>query len=232
MPELPAFLANVAESSFARATLVTEVLDLAPKLRRVRFEGAALRGVAFRPGQEVEFRVSERAFRHYTPAALDPRVGCMEVVFFLHGRGPGSAWAADLREGQGIKVLGPGGSFGLRDATQHVLLGDETALGLFACLARSARGRCLGAVEVDRGGHAWPGMLGLDLPAVERSDVRGDALASWVEGSELSPSDDVCFYLAGHAGSIVRIRERLVRDGWPKRRIRTKPYWADGKRGL
>ncbi|MDC3954171.1 siderophore-interacting protein [Polyangium jinanense] len=232
MPEMPAFLANVLEPRFGRRAEVTGVADLAPKLRKVRFEGEALRGVTFKAGHEVEFRVSDRAFRHYTPSAFDARAGAMEVVFFLHGQGPGSHWAANLRRGQTTNVLGPGGNFVLRDASKHVLLGDETALGLFACFARAAPGQCIGAVEVARGGGGWPELLGLDLSAAERTGERGDALLQWLEANEPAQSADVCFYLAGHTGSLVRIREWLLQRGFSRRSIRTKAYWADGKRGL
>ncbi|WPB73655.1 hypothetical protein KYC5002_31990 [Archangium violaceum] len=91
MPEMPAFLANVLEPRFARPARVVDVVDLAPSLRRVCLEGDSLKGVAFRPGDEIELRVSERAFRHYTPAVFEPATGSLEIVFYLHGRGPGSS---------------------------------------------------------------------------------------------------------------------------------------------
>lgn len=122
---------------------------------------------------------------------------------------------------------------GLQDASTLGLLGDETTLGLFTCLVSAARGRCIGAIEVGSAAQRdRPALVGLDLTAVERSGSRGEALLAWIEEADLSPGSDVCFYLAGHTGSIVRMRERLLRWGWPKRNIRTKPYWADGKRGL
>jgi NADPH-dependent ferric siderophore reductase len=232
MPEMPAFLANVMEPRFARPAQVTDVVELAPELRRVRLEGPALRGVSFRPGQEVEFRVSERHFRHYTPAVFDAEAGALEIVFYLHGGGPGSRWAEGLRHDQRVGVLGPGGGLSLRAARRHVLLGDETALGLFACLAAAAPRRCTGAVEVRPGGRSWPFMAGLEFPGVERTGGRGDALLGWLDGSGLTPDDYTCFYLAGHAGTLVRVRERLLRAGWSRRSVRTKAYWADGKRGL
>ncbi|APR87331.1 Iron-chelator utilization protein [Minicystis rosea] len=241
MPEMPAFLANVLEPRFARRALVTDVVDLAPGLRRVRFAGDALRGVSFLPGQEVEFRVSDRAFRHYTPSRFDAARGEMEIVFFLHGDGPGTTWARKLAPNDHANVLGPGGRFALHDTAEiHVFLGDETTLGLFAVMAQAAKGRVLGAVEIDaqRVGGAtdeqrWPALVGLDLPAVERTcEARGDVLLRWIEEQRALPPEGVCFYLAGHTGSIVRMRDHLLQRGWSRRSIRTKAYWADGKRGL
>lgn len=232
MPEMPAFLANVLEPKFARPAQITAVNDLAPRLRRVTFEGPALRRASFWPGREVEFRVSERAFRHYTPSRFDTARGAFDVLFFLHGGGPGSSWAEHLREGQQVNVLGPGGDLALREgSTTHVLLGDETALGLFACLATAAP--CRGAIEVGHGDQGWPALAGTELDAVERGAERGDALLAWLERSGLlEPTPGTTFYLAGHAGSIVRLRAALLAHRWPRGQVKTKAYWADGKRGL
>jgi NADPH-dependent ferric siderophore reductase len=233
VPEMPAFLANFLEPRFAKVAHVAEVEDLAPHLRRVRFAGAALRGVAFRAGQEIEFRVSDRAFRHYTPASFDPEQGIFDVLFFLHGRGPGSAWASALRHAQPVKVLGPGGGFRLaEDVTTHVFLGDETSLGVFRAMRAATATRVIGAVEVDAGAEGWTGLAGLDLPAVARDGRRGGALRRWLDGFRERPSDVAAFYLVGHAATIVELREALLARGWPRRAIRSKAYWADGRRGL
>jgi NADPH-dependent ferric siderophore reductase len=232
MPEVPAFLANVFVPRFGRAAEVTDVVEVAPALRKVRFAGQALRGVDFRPGQEVEFRVGDRAFRHYTPAHFDSRHGLLDVIFFHHGEGPGARWAGTLQPGQRVHVLGPGGRFGLQAGARHVLLGDETALGLFVCFTQAAPGRCLGAVELSTDAQAWPERIGLQLQVAQRTAARGDALAKWLDSAPIRPSDNVCFYLVGHTGSIVQLRERLLQRGFPRRSVRTKPYWADGKRGL
>ncbi len=235
MPELPAFLSKRMEGWFARPARVVAVEDIAPGLRRVRFEGAALRGVKYSPGQEIEFRVSETAFRHYTPAILDAERGLLEVYFYLHGLGPGSAWASQLDEGMGANVLGPGGGITLDpNARTHILLGDETCLGLFTALTRALPKSVTvaGAVEVNEGSEKWPALTGLPLDSALRNGAaRGQALASWVERS--LPASDAVVYLAGHASSIVALRKLLVeKRSFHRSQIRTKPYWADGKQGL
>jgi NADPH-dependent ferric siderophore reductase len=235
MPEMPAFIADVVEPTFARRARVERIDDLGPRLRCVRFSGVELRGLAFRPGQEVEFRVSDRAFRHYTPTSFDPARGAFDVYFHLHGDGQGADWARRLRQDDFVRVLGPGGRFGLRPAsTTHVFLGDETTAGLFACLAASASGNCLGAIEVGPGTSEadWLRVVPRPLAIVRRSSARGFRLVDWLEEVSLRPGEDVSFYLAGHLASILCIRAVLIRNGWPRRSIRTKAYWADGKRGL
>ncbi|NTX54999.1 siderophore-interacting protein [Myxococcus sp. CA039A] len=235
MPEMPAVLANTLMPWFAKPSHVARVETLAPRLRRVRFEGESLRGVVHEPGQEVEFRVSETAFRHYTPSMMDPVTGAMEVVFFLHGQGPGSAWAEALQPGDTADILGPGGRLGVdEEAPAHVFLGDETCLGLFQAMIRALPSplRLLGAIEVEPGAEDWLERVGVPLTAVtrEHGQPRGEALRAWL-GRNVLPG--ATCYLAGHAGSIVTLRKELLeRHGVSRRSVRSKAYWADGKRGL
>ena len=62
---------------------VTQVKELHPQLRRVRFEGD-LSKADFVPGQVIEFRVSLTEFRHYTPSFYDQENVIFDVFFFLH----------------------------------------------------------------------------------------------------------------------------------------------------
>ncbi|MEM6995397.1 MAG: siderophore-interacting protein [Myxococcota bacterium] len=172
MPELPGLLADLLEPRFAREARVVAIEELTGRFRRVRFAGEALRGVAFRPGQEIEFRVTRTAFRHYTPAAFDPVDGTVDVVFFVHGLGPGSAWSSALTVGQPVRVLGPGGRFGLRDARRHIFVGDETTLGLFTALQEGSS--VDGTIEVGADESAVISELGLALsPSVRSGAERG-----------------------------------------------------------
>nr|AYM52827.1 FAD-binding 9 siderophore-interacting domain protein [Myxococcus fulvus] len=235
MPEMPAVIANTLMPWFAKPSQVARVETLAPRLRRVRFEGESLRGVTYEPGHEVEFRVSPTAFRHYTPSWVDPGHGVMEVVFYLHGQGPGSEWAAGLKPGDTADILGPGGRLGVdEEAPAHLFLGDETCLGLFQAMIRSLSSplRMLGAIEVEPGAEDWLARAGVPLTAVPRKagKPRGEALREWLSRNVLAGA--TC-YLAGHAGSIVMLRQELLeRHGFTKRALRSKAYWADGKRGL
>lgn len=234
MPELPRVLADLFTAPFNRPIQVAKIEDLDEKLRRVHFQGSSLRGLTFRPGQEIEFRVSDTSFRHYTPAQLDPQGESLKVLFYLHDLGPGSAWARALREGQTIQLLGPGGKFGLRSGSQHIFLGDESTLGLFQALHHAARGKITGVLETEASQSHWPKLLGLDaLHSIERGPQRGQALLEWLEEHfDAHHRQDSQYYLAGHAQSLVPLRRTLKARGCKRGHIHSKIYWASGKRGL
>lgn len=231
MPAVPKLLADIFEPRVGRRCHVARVDVLDSKLRRVRFAGAALQDLAFRSGQEIEFRVDATAFRHYTPVSYDPVAGSADVVFYLHDHGPGARWVRELRVEDQALLIGPGGRFTLAAvASTHILLGDESCLGLFGALAAVAP-HVTGAVEVEPGCEGWPELAGVPLAAVTRT-TRGAALRAWLDAAKLVPDHDTAIYLAGHAASITMLRDLLRARGWARSAIRTKPYWADGKRGL
>lgn len=169
MPAVPTLIADLFEPCVGRKCRVSRVDLLDARLRRIQFAGAARQGLAFRPGQEVEFRVDDPAFRHYTPVAYDRAAGTADIVFYLHDTGPGSRWVRELAS--------------------------------------------------------------VPLGAVTRTS-RGQALHAWLDAAKLAPNGDTAIYLAGHAASISLLRDNLRDRGWPRSVIRTKRYWADGKRGL
>lgn len=219
-PVVAQFLSRMLEPRKVKPARVAWVHEDGPRFRRVRFEGTALQGVRFIPGMDVEFRASGRATRRFSPALFDAAAGAMEVVFFVCGEGPGSAWVRSLREGAEVEVLGPGGGLPVDPhARYHAFVGDETSVGLEECLSRSVRdGACWSSVieasEVPPSRAQW----------VPRGDPRDETLARFLARQPRSST----FYLAGHPRSIQGLRRRLVALGVPRRLIRTKASFAEG----
>lgn len=234
MPELPTFLASRAERWFGLPSTVATVESLSDCFRRVRFAGEALKGRRWEPGHEVEFRVDERALRHYTPACYDSAAGVIEVIFYLHGKGPGSAWASGLRVGQSALVMGPGnGGMSLLSGDWHLFLGDETTVGALHAMttALAATVPVLGAVEVTGGEEHTVTPLVPRLRVLTRRPSNGAALDAWLAAAKLPPGRGAV-YLLGHGQSIQRQRDALLARGLERKQIRCRAYWADGKRGL
>lgn len=130
------------------------------------------------PGQEIEFRVAEREFRHYTAAAITG--GTVEVLFALTAPGPGTAWARALRPGDDTGgLLGPGGGVRRDPARHELFLGDASTIGLFAALLRDATD-AVGAVEVPAADLAAAAGLLPGLDVVAAGSEPGDALRGWL----------------------------------------------------
>lgn len=240
MPSVPKWFGDALEkvsSKYYHLVRITQVDHLNESLKKVRFEGD-LGSLSFTAGQVIEFRVTDRDYRHYTPCLFDPAQNVCEVIFYLHGNGVGSAWASALKEGQELKLIGPGGKLAYREAfSTHFVFGDETSIGLL---------RCMGS-ECGKRGHRLIGLLEL-APEHIRWQVGQDSDTMIVRASMESPAkramemlklrkhqyavDNACFYLTGRAKSIQRLRDYLIKSGIPRKQILTDPYWAEGKKGL
>ncbi|MGF1662020.1 MAG: siderophore-interacting protein [Kineosporiaceae bacterium] len=236
MPSLPAPLAARAERWFGRPATVDAVEKLSPGLFRVSFSVSGLRGRPWTPGQEVEFRVDNRNFRHYTPASFDAATGAVDVVFTRGAHGPGSRWASALRPGDDAAVMGPGGGVRFDTGRAALIAGDATTVGLFCGLAAAARAGVTGVVEVPEPDVAATRSLlpGLDVVAAE--GVAGEAVSRWLSRwvtRRSAPADaPPRAYLAGDARTLAPWRSQLTAAGHPRRDVVTKPYWSPGKAGL
>lgn len=242
MPTLPKWLANGTERVFSHmmhSVSVVEIEYLQNQLKRVRFQGD-LQRTRFAPGKVIEFRINDTEFRHYTPSLYDTEAGICEVLFYLHGCGPGSAWADHLRVGDRHKLMGPGGKMAFQpEAPFHFTFGDETALGLCLILQNAAmqagkRSDCI--LELAGDHFPWPEQLGLKGQWVSHSaylpgEAALDKINHWEQTA--GPAWSQCaFYLSGQARSIQLVRDALRQRGISPKQIITLPYWAKGKKGL
>jgi len=225
VPSLPAALAARADQWFGRPTTVTSIVDLSPGLRRVTFHTPTVDVDACVPGAEIEFRVDDRNFRHYTPIPVSDTT--YDVVFARAADGPGTAWAHGLRNGDTANLLGP--TRGVPRAPRELLLGDATTISLFAAMLAD-RTEAVGAVEVPAADRDAAAALLPGLDVLTAGPEPGTALAAWLAVAAHRPHDRAV--LAGHARSVQDLRKVLREAGPPRSAITTKAYWATGKRGL
>jgi len=242
MATVPKWLGDTMEvvyQRFMHEMVVTDIEYLDEKLKRVRFEGD-LRKVKFIPGYVVKVRVNDTEYRHYTLSAFDTTVGYCEIVFYLHGMGPGSSWAEALRMGDKVKLLGPGGKLHYSESKEnHFLFGDETSLGWMKCMEEEAERReefFFGFAELDEPHQDWASRLGSSVKIVEKSSDNPaqpviDILKEWEEDFWETAGNTV-FYLTGRTKSIQAFRKFLLSKGISSNRIKSEPYWAEGKSGL
>lgn len=234
MPTLPLFWAIRAEKHYGCSSELVSITELSPHLFCYRFFSEALAERKYETGMEVEFRVKDGHFRHYTASLFDPENGLLEIIFETRADGPGTEWVKNLKVGDEVLVIGPGGGVNFDKDRNPIVLGDVNALGLFVSLAQQGH-RIIGAVEAPKEDFAAIQKLLPDVAVYEHSPQsrRGDGLAHWLAMNidSLSPEQHR-LYLAGHAPSIKLLRRELRELGWPRNALSLKAHWQENKRGL
>lgn len=239
MPSVPAFVADFAETRFGTPARVSEIETIAPALRRVRFRSDELakrhRDGKFGAGVwTVECRVARKEMRHYTACTWDFASGSFDVLFFLHGDGPGRSFAEDLRVGDDVRLLGPGSRTNVEGA-HHVVIGDETSLGNARAVVESAPkdSHVNGVIACSATTESFVHAVGLSLePLVGGTQGRlTERVIAWLGQTQLQP--DAVYYLTGNRDLVTAVGKHLLHGmGVGRRSIHLRAHWVAGKRGL
>lgn len=232
-----------------RRVQVSRVQVLSPAMRRITLTGAELEGFAVNdpasymklifpePGQTEPTRPlpdgpRAKTMRTYTPLAVRPDAWEVDVDFVLHGEGPASTWAAQAQVGQVLFLMGPGPGYPLPlQATEHLLVGDDSALPAFetilARLPATARVRALVEVTDAAEQRTLTSPAQLDVQWVVRGPDNhraGHALEAALR--QAGPSVDAAIYLACEAGAMRRLRQLLTDElGVARSQIVGRGYW-------
>jgi NADPH-dependent ferric siderophore reductase len=231
---------------------ISEIQQLTPRLRRIRFEGPRLQGLNWTPGQHIRLQVAglgesflrlhpHDALRTYSVYDADADLGTLDIVMLDHGGEPDVAtparrWSGTAVVGDNVQFTRPQGNLVIRhDAPYHVFAGEETASVAFAAMLRSVpqTAEVYGVVEAaDQADHLE---LARPLDQVQRRNASAEdsvALAAAVRALEL-PDHPGIAYLAGEARAVQSLRKIFVTErGWDRRDIRTKPFWTPGRSGM
>jgi NADPH-dependent ferric siderophore reductase len=234
---------------FFRAGQVLEVSPVAARMRRVTL---AVPELAWTPGQQVRVCVGaggapaswldglRRTYSvwEYEGPAQPGGPAVMRLCVLDHGDGPGARWARSVRAGDEVLFSAPAGPLVLRPAAHHLFVGEETAAVAFGPMLRALAGA--------PGAASWRAVLEVDAPASRLPLPDGvtwcyrdgapaasrDSLVAAVAGLHLPAGPGVA-YVAGEARTVQAVAAHLVRErGWPRRAVRTKPFWSPGKTGL
>ena len=211
---------------------VCEAEMLSPRLRRIRFTGKSLREKGWSPGDKVKLRVHGKS-RTYTPSALNVNDGWMDIVFFLHGNGPASRWAAGATVGDCVVMGKPEKSIkrSKKAPDWAMFLGDETTVGLAVALLSSlpSTTKIVGAIELEPADAGALTKLGLSLSSVLRGDHYGDALIDWLEGNHV-PEGRGSISIAGESVTVRTLKRMLDAQDLSKTTVKTKGYWKSKRR--
>ena len=252
MPMLSNLVSSAVEKLLFYPATVTRVETIGERFRRVRLEGEVFKGVNWVPGQAVQFYLGDLKKRAYTPMEMDG--GVAEFLFYLHGGGPGSTWAASLKAGDGCKVMRPKNSLDFTNFEgPAIFFGDETSIAaayaLQSCRRADTRHRyVLEVTSVDEA-RSVADRVGLEDMTLYPRIGEGEHLEGVVRklaqsaGEDFEGSDDsdktdksgarfLQWIFTGQAQSIQRVQKGLRRLGVEVGRSKVRAYWSPGKAGM
>jgi NADPH-dependent ferric siderophore reductase len=218
---------------------ITDVETLGRAFQLVSLHGEGLHDVTWIPGQTTQFYIGSFTKRAYTPMDLDSKAGSARFLFYLHGHGPGSAWAASLKRGDVCKVMRPKRSIDFTKAGSSVLFfGDETsfaaAQALQQCRHQETPHHFVFEVTSTEASSLATSRLGLDgVVLVEKRNNAShlDEVAQTLKQQASTLSSPEWFF-TGQALSIQGVRKRLRADRISLDQSVVKPYWSPGKTGM
>lgn len=225
MPSAKGLLGAAFGRFIFRDATITSVRAIGEKFRLVDFEGHALRGVMWTPGDKVQVFLGGEGMRTYTPIRWDEEAGRTTFLLYVHGAAsPGAKWAGDLAAGAKCQFFGPRNSIVFRSLAPDVtLFGDETSFAAAAALKSVRSARNVFEVENERESREALTELGLEAVLVERRSNE-EHLETIAKALQNTPPESLVF--TGRAQAIQALRQRGLRPA------KTKAYWSLGKAGL
>lgn len=171
--------------------------------------------------------------RTYTVRYYDAGLGELALDIVYHGDvGFGGPWAAGVRPGDEVLLLGPGGAYAPRDdADWHLLVGDESAL--------PAIGASLEAIPA--GAPVQALLLVEDAAEEQALPTKGDAQIRWLHRSAgddlLEAVRNLTFldgtvhaFVHGEAGCVRDLRRHLLNErGVHRELLSISGYWRRGR---
>jgi NADPH-dependent ferric siderophore reductase len=219
MPRMPKWMGDAVESLMASKFLtvtVTQVEYLSPEVKKVCFTGDLSRA-DFEAGYAVTFRVSALDHRDYSPVVFTKDT--CEIIFHIHGNGPGSAFADSLQVGDTTKMVIPRGRKLYREGVENFFFGDESSIGTLKAIMQEVP--CTGILELDEANFSVPEKLGIQMDVVRKGSY-----------SFTLSNEKTVYVLTGNGESIQSFRKLLKEKGVSSSQIITKAYWVPGKKGL
>ena len=242
MPNVPKWIADQMENLLSSKYLdveVTETTHYSREIKKITFTGT-LHHIDYFPGSSMVFRASDTALRHYTPSVFNRQTGMFEILFHIHGNGPGSKLAEQLLAGDRLKVSVPAGKkLYDKDKTFHFFFGDETSLSFYIALLSEIRSNnqlATGIFELNPINSDIPEDLGYDITTVPKTpdEPAREALIllETFIAAEPAQLQQSVFYLTGNVASVQKFRAVLKKHGVSSQNIKLQGYWAEGSVGL
>jgi NADPH-dependent ferric siderophore reductase len=171
--------------------------------------------------------------------SLDSDAGSADFLVYLHGKGPGSEWAASSRAGDVCQVMRPKDSIDFTSFTQPALFfGDETSLAaaqaLSRCQGQAAATRYVFEVNSSTQAEVILQKIGVSQASLVQRREDGSHLADVISqmAQQAVRMQSPQWIFTGQARSIQSVKKGLKQAGVPLSGSKVKAYWCPGKTGL
>jgi NADPH-dependent ferric siderophore reductase len=237
MSHLQDLVSDTVSNRLFRAMRVTQASHQGP-FREISMTTVTSGVSSWTPGDKIQVRVpgGGLTMRTYTPVRWDKSNGDTTILVYLHGGGPGSAWAEAVAAGDTVQIVGPRRSIDLtRFTSAPIFVGDETSVGLR--VAWTAAHPNLEPVRdnFELGANSPTALraLGLDPVHVTREETDGH-LPVLVEHVVAAAAEhhESPLILTGRSTTIAAIRGALKTTGHAQRTSRVRTYWDPRRKGL
>jgi NADPH-dependent ferric siderophore reductase len=212
-------------------------------MKRITVGSSALEGFSVsRPAQWVKLFVPNPASetpsgRAYTIRSFSQRNAEMEIDFVLHGDGPCSSWAQQVKIGDVIQIGGPRSGFKLNPGLRHLLIGgDETALpAIGAILEALPAGVTVAAfIEIPDERDIQPLRSDADVSItwLSRNGEAGGTVTVLQDAMIAAdfPEDASEVWIAAESAAVRAVRRHFqVTRGLDRQRITSAGYWKKGE---
>lgn len=172
--------------------------------------------------------------RAYTPRRFDPQTNEIDIDFVIHGEGPASAWASNVKPGDTAVISGqPGGAYQPEpDVDWYLIAGDEAGLPAIATLLEVLPPTMPTYVYIEVRDKDEE----QDLPTTDQThltwlhrqsddDLTGQALAGALREADV-PEGDGRIWVTAEASVMREIRKHYLEDrSIDRAKLRTQGYW-------
>lgn len=232
---MPKWVGDLFSSALRPNMKVLSVESLSPQIKKVRFNGDIAK-MHFEIGYANVIRVTETEYRNYTIAYYNKHEGILDIIFHIHGKGPGSRYADSLQSGSEVFISSPRGKK-LYDAkaSKQFIFGDETTLGLacsFLPALEQGQHEFQFYFELEEENKHIPLLLGLKNYTVfpKNKSFQQEKWISQLPLFQFADWHTGSFVLAGNVSSVQALRKVL--KGNNASHIASQGYWLEGKKGL
>jgi len=176
------------------------------------------------------------ASRAYTPRRWDLANNEMDVDFVIHGEGPASEWASNIKAGDTAIISGqPGGPYTPdTDVDWYVVGGDEAAIPAIATLLEvlpsSMKTYVYAEVLDEAEEQSFSSPAQLEVTWLHRrsgTELPGRKLAATMRQLEV-PEGDGRIWISAEASVMRDIKKQFLDRGVDRTMLRVQGYWKAG----